>query len=144
MPHTPVLGGRAAATPGIPSQELWLRADPVELRTARRFAESAADHFGLSEEARFRFTLAVNEAVANAIEHGEPSSDGRVQLKIYAQGESLAFEVRDWGRFGVSFPAQDAMQERGRGLAMMASLVDEVDLKPSDDSTVVRLLVRAA
>jgi anti-sigma regulatory factor (Ser/Thr protein kinase) len=36
------------------------------------------------------------------------------------------------------------MQERGRGLAMMASLVDEVDLKPSDDCTVVRLCVRAA
>lgn len=144
MPHTPLFGRRGAAAPGVPTQELWLRADPAELRTARRFAESASDHFGLSEDARFRFTLAVNEAVANAIEHGEPSADGRVQLKIYTQGESLAFEVRDWGRFGVSFPQQDSMQERGRGLAMMASLVDEVDLKPSDGSTVVRLLVRAA
>jgi anti-sigma regulatory factor (Ser/Thr protein kinase) len=130
--------------PGIPSQELWLRADPAELRIARRFAESAADHFGLGADARFRFTLAVNEAVANAIEHGEPSADGRVQLRIYSQGDSLAFEVRDWGHFGVSWPEQDSMQERGRGLAMMASLVDEVDLKPSADGTVVCLRVKAA
>ena len=86
----------------------------------------------------------MNEAVANAIEHGEPSPDGRVQLKIYAHGDTLAFEVRDWGRFGKNWPGRDDMQERGRGLAMMASLVDEVDLKPSEDSTVVRLKVRAA
>ena len=71
-------------------------------------------------------------------------SEGRVQLKIYIVGDLLAFEVRDWGRFGVSWPEQDSMQERGRGLAMMASLVDEVDLKPSEDCTVVRLYVKAA
>ena len=144
MPRSPVLSRRGMGAPGVPSQELWLRADPVELRTARRFAEAAAGHFGLGEDARFRFTLAVNEAVANAIEHGEPSDDGRVQLKIYIVGDLLAFEVRDWGRFGVSWPEQDSMQERGRGLAMMASLVDEVDLKPSEDCTVVRLYVKAA
>ena len=144
MPALSAIARRVKAATEVPIQELWLRADPVELRTARRFAECAADHFGLGEDARFRFTLAVNEAVANAIEHGEPSADGRVQLKIYAQGDTLSFEVRDWGRFGKNWPGHDGIQERGRGLAMMASLVDEVDLKPSEDCTVVRLKVRAA
>jgi anti-sigma regulatory factor (Ser/Thr protein kinase) len=138
------IGGRGMAAPGIPTQELWLRADPVELRTARRFAEAAADDFGLDADARFRFTLAVNEAVANAIEHGAPSADGRVQLRIAGQGDSLTFEVRDWGSFSVSKPNLGKLQERGRGLAMMATLVDEVDLKPSDDSTIVRLRVKVA
>jgi anti-sigma regulatory factor (Ser/Thr protein kinase) len=137
------IGGREAAS-GMAAQELWLRADPVELRTARRFAEAAADDFGLDTDARFRFTLAVNEAVANAIEHGSPSPDGRVQLRISAQGESLTFEVRDWGSFSVGMPSAGKLQERGRGLAMMATLVDEVDLKPSDDSTVVRLRLKVA
>jgi anti-sigma regulatory factor (Ser/Thr protein kinase) len=138
------IGGRDMAAPGIPTQELWIRADPLELRTARRFAESAADDFGLDADARFRFTLAVNEAVANAIEHGSPSPDGRVQLRISVHRDALSFEVRDWGRFSVSMPHQDKLQERGRGLAMMATLVDEVDLKPSQDSTVVRLRVKVA
>jgi anti-sigma regulatory factor (Ser/Thr protein kinase) len=139
------IGGRAMAAPGIPTQELWLRADPVELKTARRFAEAAAMDFGLDEDARFRFTLAVNEAVANAIEHGAPSADGHVQLRISTQNDALYFEVRDWGRFSVRWPEPaEALPERGRGLALMATLVDEVDLRPSDDSTVVRLLVRAA
>jgi anti-sigma regulatory factor (Ser/Thr protein kinase) len=139
------LGGRAMAAPGTPTQELWLRADASELKTARRFAEAAASDFGLDEDARFRFTLAVNEAVANAIEHGAPAADGRIQLRISTQSDALNFEVRDWGSFTVGAPqAPEALPERGRGLAMMATLVDEVDLRPSDDSTVVRLLVRAA
>ena len=132
------------AAPGIPTQELWLRADASELRTARRFAESAAEDFGLDADARFRFTLAVNEAVANAIEHGAPSGDGRIQLRIASHRESLTFEVRDWGSFSVNMPTEGKLQERGRGLAMMATLVDEVDLKPSEGSTVVRLRVKVA
>ena len=135
---------RPMTAPRIPTQELWLRPEAVELRTARRFAEAAADDFGLDSDARFRFTLAVNEAVANAFEHGAPSPDGRIHLRIGAQGDSLTFEVRDWGNFSVGMPDPGRLQERGRGLAMMATLVDEVDLKPSDDCTVVRLRLKAA
>jgi anti-sigma regulatory factor (Ser/Thr protein kinase) len=143
MAHPFAISARSMAAPGIPTQELWLPADPAELRTARRFADSAADDFGLGSAARFRFTLAVNEAVANAIEHGKPSAEGRVQLRISSYGNLITFEVRDWGSFSVSRPQQGKLQERGRGLAMMASLVDEVDLRLSDESTVVRLRVRA-
>jgi anti-sigma regulatory factor (Ser/Thr protein kinase) len=138
------IGGRAMAAPGNSTQELWLTADPAELVTARRFAEAAARDFGLDADACFRFTLAVNEAVANAIEHGAPSAEGHVLLRISTRGDSLSFEVRDWGRFSVRWRHPEELPERGRGLALMASLVDEVDLKPSDDSTVVRLLMRAA
>jgi anti-sigma regulatory factor (Ser/Thr protein kinase) len=137
------INGRSMAALGIPTQELWLQANARELRTARRFAESAAGDFGLGADACFRFTLAVNEAVANAIEHGEPSPDGRLQLRISSYGDSITFEVRDWGRFSAAGLRQESLQERGRGLAMMTSLVDEVDLRPRDDSTVVRLRVRA-
>jgi anti-sigma regulatory factor (Ser/Thr protein kinase) len=129
------IGGRAMTAPGNPAQELWLPADPAELVTARRFAEAAARDF----------ILAVNEAVANAIEHGAPSAEGNVRLLISTRGDSLSFEVRDWGRFAVKWPhPEEQLPERGRGLALMASLVDEVDLKPAEDSTVVRLLMRAA
>jgi anti-sigma regulatory factor (Ser/Thr protein kinase) len=139
------IGGRAMTAPGNPAQELWLPADPAELVTARRFAEAAARDFGLDDDACFRFILAVNEAVANAIEHGAPSAEGNVRLLISTRGDSLSFEVRDWGRFAVKWPhPEEQLPERGRGLALMASLVDEVDLKPAEDSTVVRLLMRAA
>ena len=123
-----------------PTRELHLRPDPSELQLARRMAEQAADDFGLDEDARFRLTLAANEAVANAIEHGSPGPDGTVLVRVHDDGDAVRFEVRDWGTFKAGAPDPEAV--RGRGLPLMASLVDEVDLKPGDDGTSVTLVVR--
>jgi anti-sigma regulatory factor (Ser/Thr protein kinase) len=119
-----------------------LRADPRELRRARRLAEQAADDFGLDEDARFRLTLAANEAVANAIEHGSPSPDATVLLRVRADPDGVRFEVRDGGRFTVGFPDPGELAQRGRGLPMIASLVDEVDIRPGENGTHVTLMVR--
>ncbi|HEX2232622.1 MAG TPA: ATP-binding protein [Thermoleophilaceae bacterium] len=121
-----------------------LTSDPSQLKEARLLAEQAADDFGLDGDARFRLTLAANEAVANAIEHGSPSADGTVLLRVCADQDGVRFEVRDWGTFAMSFPDPEALAQRGRGLPMMAALVDEVDLKPGDDGTLVSLLVRGS
>ena len=127
--------------PALRRQELPLRAEPTALRTARGFADAAAAEMGLDEDARFRFTLAANEAVANAIEHGAPRADGTVLLRISSDADSLCFEVHDCGGFGVNWSEPDPLSERGRGLPLMAALVDEVDLRPGPDGTVVRLVV---
>ena len=127
--------------PALRRRELPLRAEPTELRTARGFADAAAADLGLDEEARFRFTLAANEAVANAIEHGAPRADGTVLLKVSSDEERLCFEVHDGGGFGVNWSEPDPLSERGRGLPLMAALVDEVDLRPGPEGTVVRLAV---
>ena len=138
----PPAGGRALPDRWRRTRELRLRSDPSELQAARRLAEQAADDFGLDEDARFRLTLAANEAVANAIEHGSPSADGSVLLRVCADEEGVRFEVRDWGTFAMRFPDPESLSQRGRGLPMMAALADEVDMKPGDDGTLVTLLVR--
>jgi anti-sigma regulatory factor (Ser/Thr protein kinase) len=138
----PPRDGRALPNRWRRTREVRLRSDPSELREARRLAEEAADDFGLDEDARFRLTLAANEAVANAIEHGSPSADGTVLLRVCADQDGVRFEVRDWGTFAMRFPDPEALAQRGRGLPMMAALVDEVDMKPGDDGTLVSLLVR--
>ena len=138
----PTAGGRALPDRWRRTRELRLRADPSELQAARRLAEQAADDFGLDEDARFRLTLAANEAVANAIEHGSPSVDGSVLLRVCADEEGVRFEVRDWGTFAMRFPDPESLSQRGRGLPMMAALADEVDMKPGDEGTLVTLLVR--
>ena len=127
--------------PALRRQELPLRAEPTALRTARGFADAAAADLGLDEDARFRFTLAANEAVANAIEHGAPRADGTVLLCISSDEDSLCFEVHDCGGFGVDWSEPDPLSERGRGLPLMAALVDHVDLTPGPDGTVVRLVL---
>jgi serine/threonine-protein kinase RsbW len=125
-------------------EQLELRADPGELATARRFVDAAAARFGLEEQARYEFTFAVNEAVSNAIEHGDPSPDGTISMHVGEEDGALVFEVEDHGTFAPDPPAIDPLHERGRGLAFMAATMDEVDVRRGANGTVVRLCKRRA
>ena len=125
-------------------EQLELKADPGELVTARRFVDAAAARFGLEDEDRYEFTFAVNEAVSNAIEHGDPSPAGTIRLHVAAEDGDLVFEVEDHGTFTPGPPAIDPLYERGRGLALMAATMDEVDMRRSSHGTVVRLCKRRA
>jgi anti-sigma regulatory factor (Ser/Thr protein kinase) len=131
-----------ATAPASIGRSLDLRADPSELVTARRFADVAAARFGLAEQERFDFTFAVNEAVSNAIEHGRSSPDGTIRMDVATEGDALVLSVEDYGTFVPKAPAVDAFAERGRGLAFMAAVVDEVDVKRGETGTVVRLCKR--
>lgn len=141
----PPPGGRGRPALGFKEfRELWLRQDPRELRRARWLADTAAAEHGLDADAQFRFTFAANEAVANAIEHGEASPEGHIVVRSSSSAAGdLTFEVRDWGTFTPHLSEADALPDRGRGLALMATMVDEVDVAPTGDSTVVRLVMRA-
>jgi serine/threonine-protein kinase RsbW len=125
-------------------EQLELKAEPGELVTARRFVDAAAARFGLEEQERYEFTFAVNEAVTNAIEHGRPSPDGRIRLHVAAEHGALVFEVEDHGTFTPGPPAIDSLHERGRGLALMAATMDEVDVRRGSTGTLVRLCKRRA
>lgn len=125
-------------------RELLLRQDPRELRRSRWLTDTAAAEYGLDGEERFRFTFAANEAVANAIEHGEASPDGHILVRTSTHGDDLVFEVHDWGRFAPGAETPEALPERGRGLALMATMVDEVDVCPTGDVSVVRLRMHGA
>jgi anti-sigma regulatory factor (Ser/Thr protein kinase) len=125
-----------------PERELWLLAHPSQLREARGFADEAASSFGFDEAERYAFTFAVNEAVSNAIEHGSPSPEGTIRLCVAEENGSLALYVQDYGTFAPDAPAVDALPHRGRGLAFMAAMVDEIDLRQDPGSTIVRLSKR--
>jgi serine/threonine-protein kinase RsbW len=121
-----------------------LPADPSQLAAARRFADGAAARFGLEERERYEFTFAVNEAVSNAIEHGNPSSKGTIRMQVAEEDGALVFEVEDHGAFRPKPPTMDPFPERGRGLAFMAAVVDEVDVRHGTSGTLVRLCKRRA
>ena len=137
-------GGERAAGDGEsgPPSELWLSADPAELARARQFVDEAAASFGFAEDERFALTFAVNEAVSNAIEHGSSSGVGRVRLSHAVEDDALAYYVEDSGAFAPQAPTDEALPDRGRGLAFMANMVDELDLRPSAEGTMVRLAKR--
>lgn len=122
--------------------ELCLAAHPSELSRAREFADEAARAFRFDDDGCYQFKFAASEAVANAIEHGTPSPEGTIELRLVGEGDTLTLYVRDYGTFVADAPVPQSMPERGRGLAFMMSLMDEVEVKAEAGGTVVRLAKR--
>jgi anti-sigma regulatory factor (Ser/Thr protein kinase) len=126
--------GTSAAT-----SELRLPAQPSSLAEAREYARSAAAAFGLDDDRSYEFAFAVNEAVTNAIRHGRPDEHGDIHLSVRVDGDRLTFVVRDHGTFAASSFERVTSSERGRGFALMRSLMDTVQLCAAPGSTTVRL-----
>jgi anti-sigma regulatory factor (Ser/Thr protein kinase) len=123
-------------------REIRLRAEPTQLRKAREFADAAAGDYGLEGDDRYQFMFAANEATSNAIEHGSPCADGKIRLRVTEEEAALTFYVHDCGRFVADLSEPGTLPVRGRGLAVMAMLMDEFELKPGADGTVMRLSKR--
>jgi anti-sigma regulatory factor (Ser/Thr protein kinase) len=118
--------------------ELRLRARTSELGAARLYAEDAAAAFGLDATACHEFAFAVNEAVTNAIRHGAPDAQGYIRLAVATRADRLTLAVQDYGRFLSSAVDRTISSEDGRGLTMMARMVD-VQLCIGRAGTIVRL-----
>ncbi len=82
--------------------------------------------------------FAVNEAVTNAIRHGVPDDAGTIGLRVTATGDRLTLTVRDCGRFVTPVHA-GRMADHGRGMEMMAALVDDFEVSAEPGGTIVRL-----
>jgi anti-sigma regulatory factor (Ser/Thr protein kinase) len=141
-PHSPepLEAGTAVAAPvGALPREFRLPAVPAQLVIARGHVERAALAMGFDERATYEIVFAVNEAVTNAVQHGSPDHAGTIGLFIEPGDDGLTVVVSDSGSFGPS-PADCApTSEQGRGLVLMSQLMDQVDLLPCAEGTVVRL-----
>ena len=135
---------RFDAAPVAPpiERELELAANPAELTTARAFVSAAAADYGFGETETFDFTFAANEAVTNAIEHGLPSADGTIRIRIVEEDGALALYVWDWGTFAPDVRPAGPLAEGGRGLPFIATLMDDVELSTVDGTTRIRFSKR--
>lgn len=79
--------------------------------------------------------LGTGEALANAVEHAYGAADGDVQLRAELVGGTVTITVTDHGIWRA--PRQPT--ERGRGLPIMRSTMDHVDVTHGEDGTVVVL-----
>lgn len=124
----------------IVNDELALRALPSELASARDYARRIATDFGFDDAGCYELVYAVNEAVTNAIRHGESDEEGCILLSVTGDADRLSFSVRDSGRFVIpAKEAHNATSSRGRGFALMASLVDELQIRFEPSGTIVTL-----
>ena len=122
---------------------LCLPRDAATLPVVRHIAERALDELGVEAAAIADVALALTEASANVVKHSGAGDVYEVHLTV----ENNVCEIRvvDSGQgFDVTSPGPamaGPTEERGRGMALMAALVDSVqfDLRP-ETGTVVRLV----
>lgn len=121
-----------------------LRVDPDNLSGVRGRVTELLRRMDFSDDALFDMTLAVGEALGNAIDH--TSCEG-VLATVTTYADRAVVEVSDCGK-GYELRTCDEPVttcnpiERGRGIKLMRLLADSVTigLKPSGKGTVVRLV----
>ena len=77
--------------------------------------------------------LAVHEAVANAMEHAGLEQTDVISIEASVVAGRVRVEVRDRG----AWKQERHDDTRGRGLAIMRAVMDEVDLDVDTESTAV-------
>jgi serine/threonine-protein kinase RsbW len=107
-------------------------------------AQRLEDYQGDRDALAFHLNVVVTEALGNAIRHGLPlRSKGRLRVCIEVRGDELVIEVHDRGQgFDLGkLPAckPDELEECGRGLFVMRSLMDSVAYKRTKMGNVLEM-----
>ncbi len=105
---------------------------------------------GISEADAFGLDMAVREAIANAVIHGNKLDETKlVEINVKSSPDSLEVSVHDQGQgFNpetISDPTKEEniLKSSGRGIFFMRNFFDEVDWSTSPEGgTTVRMIKR--
>ena len=139
-----------------PEPEAYLavasRFENIELVQA--VVDDLLGRLGLEEEDRHWIGLAVREAVANAIKHGNAADPGKqVEVEVGLVGSEVVVTVRDEGsgfdpqHVANPLAPENLLRPGGRGIFYMRSLMDAVDYRFGDQGgteVVLRKRISAA
>jgi anti-sigma regulatory factor (Ser/Thr protein kinase) len=113
---------------------MTLPAEPEALITARRALRNWLAEVGVDPEALYDITLATGEACTNAIEHAYAPGEASFDLEARRGEDDVTVLVRDYGAW-----REPRGQNRGRGLKLMQTLMDDVAVRREDSGTTVEL-----
>jgi serine phosphatase RsbU (regulator of sigma subunit)/anti-sigma regulatory factor (Ser/Thr protein kinase) len=123
--------------------ELEFAADASQLAPARAELRGWLTRARVDPDQTMAVLIAAGEAVANAIEHGHRHSpEGTISMGATALVDRVQLTITDTGSWKTPQPA--ANSTRGRGIALMRGLVQEVAINPDTAGTTVRLTARIA
>lgn len=116
---------------------------------AEEMADKAASQAGFDEDVRGGISMAVREAMINAVMHGNGySPDKRVKLSFEQSGGNLVITIRDEGE-GMDptevpdpLAPENLMKQSGRGIFLMRAFMDDVKFRKLEPGTEITLIKR--
>jgi anti-sigma regulatory factor (Ser/Thr protein kinase) len=109
-------------------------ARPEALVAVRQLLRRWLRAHGASEHEAYEILVASQEACANAVEHAYGPGRAHFEVDASHRASRIRVTVRDQGRW-----REPRGAHRGRGIALMRSLMEHVDVDHGDDGTVVVL-----
>jgi serine/threonine-protein kinase RsbW len=111
--------------------------------TACRMATEA----GFDEDEIPKIAMAVREGVVNAVLHGNAYDPGKkVKLDFERTSGDLVMTIRDQGkgldlsRIPDPLAPENLLKTSGRGIFLIRSFMDEVEIRPSETGTEIKLI----
>ena len=125
--------------------ESWLPSAPASATEARALVRDAASELRLDDSTTWELMLATTEAVANAVEHGQPCAPRGIFIRVEALNGTFEVEVRDCGGcYPVQARSAKPEDQGGRGMPIIAAIMDRLEILPSTGLTRVRFEKRVA
>jgi anti-sigma regulatory factor (Ser/Thr protein kinase) len=123
------------------SLEMEFPADADHLAHARTTLRDWLSRAGVNPQQAMNVLVAAGEAIANGIEHGyRHGSDGTIRVTATALADQVQLAVTDSGSW--RSPPAEGGSNRGRGIALMRELTDDLVITRNTAGTAVHLSVR--
>ena len=120
----------------VPEIQLVVPSRIESLAVINAVAEEVSNQLDFDEEARNAITISVVEAGTNAIEHGNGWDSSKPTEVLFRQENgALIILIRDRGegfdleKLGDPLAQENMFAERGRGVYILRSFMDEVDFR---------------
>ena len=120
------------------TRKTWLPATAASAGTARFIVREAASEVGLQGESTWDLMLAATEAVTNAVQHGKAWPNDCILFVTRPCPRGLQVEVSDLGTFDSTLEPASLDATSGRGVQIIAALVDRLEVRDDNRGTVVR------
>jgi anti-sigma regulatory factor (Ser/Thr protein kinase) len=114
--------------------ELTLPAEPESLARMRRSLARWLRGTGATEAEAYEILVACGEACSNAVAHAYPPGDASYLVEARRAGNEIELRVRDFGSW-----REPRADSQGRGLKLIADLVDRVEIERAENGTVVTM-----
>jgi serine/threonine-protein kinase RsbW len=115
--------------------------------TAEQTAGRVATEAGFDEDTVMQISMAVREAAVNAVLHGNNyAADKKVKVDFERTSQHLVITIRDQGagmdlnRIPNPLAPENLLKTSGRGIFLIRSFMDEVQIHPSTAGTEIKLI----